>query len=163
MSSRSCQAITKQGKPCGAPPLRAGTEVGGIRVSGQWCRQHDQDLPDSARIGGRQPGAGRPRRPRVTEVLRERIEEETEAILAPFFDATRAENPDGSPNHAIRLKAAEALLDRAYGRPRQTTEHSIEARTEIPEIPDTPERNQEVLAILEDSGALDLVLQDFRP
>jgi hypothetical protein len=52
MTKRTCRGITTRGKPCGANPLKPGTVIEGVTVSGRWCRQHDEDLPDSARIGG---------------------------------------------------------------------------------------------------------------
>ena len=138
---RQCKGKTKANKACGATPLRPGTELGGVKVSGKWCRQHDEDLPDSARIGGAQPGAGRPPNPRVVDVLRERIEENIDVVLVPIFDALGATDAvvlnirgggqtyESVPHHEVRLKAARELLDRAYGRPRQTTEIAGEIAT----------------------------------
>lgn len=134
MAKRKCKGKTKAGKPCRAVPLKKGTELEGVKVSGKWCRQHDQDLPDSARIGGAQPGAGRPRNPRVVDVMRERVESEIEAILKPYFDtlkeATEVAKYEGVvytsevPDLRARVEAAEKLLDRVYGKPTQVAEIS---------------------------------------
>jgi hypothetical protein len=82
---RSCKGKTKAGKPCKAPPLKPGTVINGGTADGKHCRQHDPNLPDSARMGGAVPGAGRPRRPRVTETMREMVEEAGHALLAPYL------------------------------------------------------------------------------
>jgi hypothetical protein len=71
--------------------------------------------------------------PRVSEVLRERVEDEADAVLAVYFDALGAEKAvtvgygedavtELVPDYYLRLRAADALLDRAYGKPRQVQE-----------------------------------------
>ena len=57
------------------------------------------------------------RTPSVTEKLRERVEQESDAILAPYFEAL-AEGQDIEQ----RMRAAERLLDRVFGRPKQSAE-----------------------------------------
>ena len=49
--------------------------------------------------------------------MRERVEAEAEAILAPYFEAL-AEGQDIEQ----RMRAAERLLDRVFGRPKQSTQ-----------------------------------------
>ncbi len=131
MAKRKCRGENKRGGPCGANPLKPGTEIEGVFVTGEWCRQHDPNLPDKARIGGAQPGAGRPRKPRVVDVLRDRIEDEVDQWLDVLQDARVAvkvvgvlgegemAEPIEVEDHAVRLKALSIALDRAYGRPRQ--------------------------------------------
>jgi hypothetical protein len=76
--------------------------------------------PEAGKLGGR------PAKPRVVDVLRERIEEDAERVLRPFFDALDAASRGGDdPDHAIRLAAARDLLDRGYGKPRQGTDVEI--------------------------------------
>jgi hypothetical protein len=53
MTKRACLGSTKNGTRCGANPLKPGTAIDGITVSGNYCRAHDPNLPDSARIQGR--------------------------------------------------------------------------------------------------------------
>lgn len=156
---RRCEATNAEGKPCGAQPLKPGTEIEGVKVSGRWCRQHDPDIPESGRIGGAQPGAGRPPLPRPTDVARKLIEDHIEVTLTPHFralgwDIVRdeetdeltlreregggvklfGESKDGeiSVSHhddiGGMIAAAEKLLDRVYGRPKQTTELSGEVQ-----------------------------------
>lgn len=135
MSKRRCHGTTKKNKPCGAPPLRPGTVIEGIAVTGKWCVQHDEDLPESARIGGAQPGAGRPRNPRAVDVLRERIEQDIDKVIVPLWEALEATSgvvvgngPSArleiEPDYRTRIAAARELLDRGYGRPRQAVEMS---------------------------------------
>ena len=49
--------------------------------------------------------------------MRERVEAEAEAILAPYFEALAAEE-----DLEQRMRAAERLLDRVFGRPKQSTQ-----------------------------------------
>ncbi len=131
MSKRQCKGENAKGGPCGANPLRPGTEIDGICVTGDYCRAHDPNLPDSARIQGAQPGAGRPKKPRVVDVLKERVEAEVDQWLDVLQDARVAvkvvgivgegemAEPIEVEDHAIRLKALSIALDRVYGRPRQ--------------------------------------------
>ena len=49
------------------------------------------------------------------DVLRERVEQEAELILAPFFESLA----DLDAGYELRMRAAERLLDRTYGRPKQ--------------------------------------------
>jgi hypothetical protein len=130
---RICKATNAKGAPCGANPLRPGTIIEGIAVSGDYCRQHDQDLPDSARIGGATPGAGRKPKPHVVDIIRERIEERSGEVLDALWAALKAERAVVVGNgptahvelvsdHPTRIAAARELLDRAYGRTRQANE-----------------------------------------
>jgi len=151
---RACHAKNLQGKPCGAVPLKPGTVIEGVTVTGKWCRQHDKDLPDKARIGGEQPGAGRPPKPKPTEVMRQLVENHVQVVMAPHFrtlgyDVIRNEEtgqlelvelPEGGAklhgtsarsgriqvsehdDLGAHIAAAERLLDRVYGRPKQATE-----------------------------------------
>ena len=68
------------------------------------------------------------------ERLRERVEEQAEAILAPYFEALA--QGEGVEQ---RMRAAERLLDRVFGRPKQSAElsgtlsideHRLEAEVE---------------------------------
>jgi hypothetical protein len=61
----------------------------------------------------------------VRDLLRERVGEQAERIWAVFDDALRATDADGRPDHALRLRAAWALLAEVYGPP-------AEAGAELP-------------------------------
>jgi hypothetical protein len=135
-TKRECEGTTVAGKPCGANPLKPGTVIAGISVTGRWCRQHDEDLPASARIGGPQPGSGRPRTPRAVDVLKERIEASIDEVIKPLWDALNAERavvvgngPSATmemvPDYPTRIAAVRELLDRGYGRPRQSSEVTV--------------------------------------
>ena len=81
----------------------------------------------------------------VRDLLRERVGEQAERIWAVFDDALRATDADGRPDHALRLRAAWALLAEVYGPPagagaelpvgahRRAREHSG-ARSAYPEL-----------------------------
>jgi hypothetical protein len=133
---RVCEASNTKGDPCGANPLKPGTIIEGVAVSGDYCRQHDQDLPDFARIGGAQPGAGRPRKPRVVDVILASITERAAEIDAGLWEATKAERAvvvgsgesarvEMVPDWPTRLAAYRELMDRGHGRPRQVAEVTV--------------------------------------
>lgn len=153
MTPRHCEGLNARQEPCGAVPLKPGTALDGVTVTGRWCRQHDQDLPDSARIGGTQPGAGRPPLPKPSDVARRVIEDNVCVVLAPHFRALGydiAAGADGielsesagggaklhgvSKDGEVRVSshddlgaqiaASEKLQDRIYGRPKQSQEIS---------------------------------------
>jgi hypothetical protein len=167
-SKRRCKAKTLKGKPCQANPLKKGTVIDGTTVSGNWCRQHDKDLPDSSRIGGAQPGAGRPPSPRAVDVLRERIEQEIDQVLDPLWDALGAEAGftvgwgehaflEMLPDHKTRIAAVRELLDRGYGRPKQATEITTpDGGALILVAPaDATEKSAKAAALLAGRGQLD--------
>lgn len=88
MTKRTCHSKTKAGKPCGANPLKPGTVIEGVKVSGKWCRQHDQDLPSSAKLDRtrtREQMGGRPKKPTPTEVERKLIEANIVALERPYW------------------------------------------------------------------------------
>jgi hypothetical protein len=138
VTKRTCQGTTKRGKPCGANPLKPGTVIQGVTVTGTWCRTHDEDLPASAKLHAtRTPEqmGGRPKNPRVVDVIRERIEQNDEVTktLLHALDAEKAvvvatrdeAHVEMVPDHQIRIQAARELLDRGYGRPHQSSDVTV--------------------------------------
>lgn len=185
---RHCKGTTVKGKPCGATPLKPGTEIGGVQVSGDYCRQHDPEIPDSARIGGATPGAGRKPLPRPTDLIRNALEQHVLIIVRPHFrtlgyepvlvgkGADRrievrdreeggakiyGESKDGDINMThhddlgAMMKAANDLMDRVYGRPKQTTELAGEIPTgdTIFVLPDDDEWHEAVTAKVAEATA----------
>jgi hypothetical protein len=67
----------------------------------------------------RRGGYGK-RKPRLNEVLREKVEAERDAIISAYVAALHDESAD----HETRMRAADRLLDRVYGKPRQGVELS---------------------------------------
>lgn len=121
MGERRCTAKTKAGKPCRSTS---------VRDNGLCFAHQPEEVRESHGFGGPQPGAGRPRSPRVVDVLRERIEADIDRWLQPLEDALTADRGvvvgDGPharvefvPDHGKRLKAQEQAFDRAFGRPTQ--------------------------------------------
>ena len=101
------------------------------------------------RFGGPQPGSGRPRVPRSTDLQRELVELHAVAVVRPYFRALGLDvagdgtvtplehgaivvgrGKDGGVHAstvedlAAQIAAAEALLNRVYGKPRQQLEHT---------------------------------------
>ena len=112
---RACTATTKAGLPCPCPPLR----------EHDVCLAHANAAVQAAvGFGGSQPNAGRPPRSRFLDVQRAMIEADVGRILAVHYEALEATTDDGAPDHAVRLRGAEALLDRAYGKPTTRREQS---------------------------------------
>ena len=115
-----CEGTNRAGDPCRAAPLR----------DSRWCSAHDPQRPAAIRFGSREQAAeaatGVQRRtPSLTEKLRERVERESDAVLAPHFEAL-----DAGENVELRMRAAERLLDRVFGRPRQAMELAAAAERE---------------------------------
>lgn len=137
---RRCKAKTKAGKRCKANSQKD-REV---------CIAHDEERRGSVGFGGAQPGSGRPRKPKVIEVLRERIEENIDFWLQPLVDGITADAAkvvgDGEharlefhADHPTRIKAQREALDRAFGKAAQSVDvkHSAEESqldTEIREL-----------------------------
>lgn len=121
---RKCQATTGSGKPCSRTALE----------DGDYCIAHaDKETRESKGFGGAQPGAGRKPRPRAIDVLKERVEADIDRVLKPLFDALEAEKSvvvgngptahiETVPDIPTRKAAAAELLDRGYGRPKQTVD-----------------------------------------
>jgi hypothetical protein len=132
----------KSGKPCGAWPLK-GREV---------CLAHaDAKTRQSVGFVSDNGKAGRPRVPTATELMRKVVEENVSKILAPHFKVLGYElkiegdsvelvaiegggaklhgeskegviKASGFEDLGAMVAAAERLLDRALGRPKQSTE-----------------------------------------
>jgi hypothetical protein len=142
MSRPKCTAKTKKGKPCRATP----------RQDTGLCNAHSpKEVQESAGFGGPQPGAGRPRTPRPSEIARQIVERNQVVLLRPYFRTLGYElhddwtltplegggaikyvwaGPD-APAVAMldlgaQMEAAEKLQNRIYGRPRQQLEHTGE-------------------------------------
>ena len=117
------------------------------------------------------PGANIPKRGAnkkftAADILRERFEAEADRYLKPLEDALEAMRAVvvGNGAHAriedvedfnVRLRAVEMMLDRIYGRPRQTTELSGPGGDAVQvEVPKDEERAQQVAQILANVGAV---------
>jgi hypothetical protein len=121
-----CPETTKKGTPCQANP-RADTGK---------CNAHSpKEVQESSGFGGPQSGSGRPRTPRVVDVIRERIEQDMEPVISALVDALNADSGlvvgngaqarvEFEPDHKTRIAAARELLDRAYGKAKQISEVS---------------------------------------
>jgi hypothetical protein len=170
---RGCHGTTKTGKPCGASPLKGTTR----------CGAHPEDpasarfgSPAQASRAGKL--GGRPPLPRPTEVARKLIEENVTAILRPHFLAIGIElHADGTTTRleggatmfgeskegeivasqyedlGAQIQAAEKLLDRVYGRPKQQTELVGEGGGPIEFVP-VKRQAGDVVSILQGTGAV---------
>lgn len=143
MSDRHCKGTTKAGKPCKHGPL----------PDSDFCIAHaPKEVRDSKGFGGSQSGAGRPRVPGPTETARRLVDANIGALLTPYFKVLGydvIDTPDGLKLEPIpgggaklhstfmgdvivsshedlgaMMTAAEKLLDRTVGKPRQIVEHS---------------------------------------
>jgi len=163
--------LNQKGEPCGAYP-RAGKTT---------CMGHaDKAEQESAGFGGSQPGAGRPPLPSPSQVARELIEENVAIILRPHFRALGYDVETGDQGVVLiplegggaklygesregivkasdhedlgaQMAAADKLLDRIYGRPKQATELSGPGGGGIPvtgaAIPDESDWHEAVLRL----------------
>ena len=53
------------------------------------------------------------------DALRKRCRKVTDQVVDAWIDALKATDSEGEPDHDIRIKAANALADRGYGKPAQ--------------------------------------------
>lgn len=140
---RRCKGRTRAGKRCRSAAL----------TEGDYCRAHDPLLPAEERFGSpeqaaRAGGSEKPYVPKLRQTMRRRVEEEAERVLAPYFKALGVEyDGQGQPVHVrgavmvgrdkeggvhpsdvedlmAQIQAAERLLNRVYGKPRQAHELS---------------------------------------
>lgn len=133
---RRCVGKTKKGKRCRAAPL----------TGRKHCLAHaDEKTRETTGFGGAQPGAGRPRAPRPHEIAQQLVEAHILRVLRPYFRTLGLELQEdgqvtdcdgaikyvwaGTEEAAIEMEdlgaqiiAAEKLLDRIYGKPRQVSE-----------------------------------------
>ncbi len=126
---------TKSGKPCGAHPLRPGTVIEGVKVSGDYCRGHDPTLPSRTQLRAedRAKGGKAKRIPKLSELLRKRVEAQADEILDKLFamlDAERAVVVGNGPKARVEfvpdmelvLRVIREIFDRAEGRPKSVSE-----------------------------------------
>jgi hypothetical protein len=134
--------VNAKGDPCGAYARKGKTT----------CMGHaDKVEQEAAGFGGSQPNAGRPKLPTPTEVARDLIEQNIAIVLRPHFRTLGfdietgeggvvlvplaeggaklyGESREGVINASeyedlgAQIAAADKLLDRIYGRPKQATE-----------------------------------------
>jgi hypothetical protein len=67
----------------------------------------------------------------VRERLAEIAEDEAERIAAVYLEAMEAADRDGNPDHRARVRAADALLAQAFGRPPLSIEVERQGEGEI--------------------------------
>ncbi|HHH7389271.1 TPA: hypothetical protein ACP2SZ_005362, partial [Escherichia coli] len=72
--------------------------------------------------GGKREGAGRPkgRRNKVTADIKEIAQSFGEEAITQLVEIMR----DGDAPHAARVAATKEILDRGYGKPQQSVDHS---------------------------------------
>lgn len=121
---RKCKAKTKAGKACRSFP----------QPDSDLCMAHSpKEYRESRGFRPDNGKGGRPKNPRVIDVLRERIEERMDEVIDVYLEAMKAQDVvvhgtgkdrevEHIPDHTIRLRAVEALNDRAYGKPAQAVE-----------------------------------------
>jgi hypothetical protein len=142
VTARRCTGTTRVGEQCRAAPLRDGDR----------CLAHADEQTRTSMDFGQGPRPGRPRVPRSTDLQRELVERHAVAVVRPYFRALGLDvADDGTVTplergaivvgrdkeggvHAssvedlgAQIAAAEALLNRVYGRPRQALEHTGKA------------------------------------
>lgn len=99
------------------------------------CVNHSPAHQELVRAG-RAAGGAATKKPRARDVLRQELErvarEQAPQLLGVFTEALRAEKYVAAgpfktelvPDHLVRMKAADSVLDRALGRPGSTLELS---------------------------------------
>lgn len=121
-AKRRCKSKTKAGTRCRAAPLKDDAH----------CIAHTRKDEVSQGFGGPQRGSGRPPKPRVTDLLRERAAGRAEVIDA-IYDRAMTEpklvakyegevHVSDVDDLGAMLNAVERYLDRIEGKPRQAVE-----------------------------------------
>lgn len=162
-----CSETTNAGNPC--PQKAAVVFIRGKQYKLKTCAMH-APAPIKRELNLFQYGhpgkAGRKKKKTALDLVRERIEGEAERYLQPLEDALIALKAvvvgNGASAHieytedlALRVDTAFKILDRVYGKPKQTTELSGVGGDAIEIIvPSDDERKQSVAAILASTGAL---------
>lgn len=174
---RSCHKENRKGGPCGAPVIKGSDPP--VCIS-----HADEETKRSAGFGGAQPGSGRPALPKPTEIMRRLVEQHVEAVIGPHFrtlgfevvrDANGELSIQASENGGAKvfgeskegvvriseyddlgahIAAAEKLLDRVYGRPKQTTELTGEGGGPVELVPVAMDRKASVVGVLAGAGAV---------
>jgi hypothetical protein len=149
-----CAGTNKAGKPCRAWPVKGE----------KFCMGHlDRKKKEELGFGGAQEGSGRPKNPRVIDVLKVRLEERADEIIDVYLEAARATTHERVgrklievPDHAMRLRAVEALHDRAYGKPKQVSEITGPEGGPIAHvgIPDEDDFHKQTAAVLAEAEAI---------
>ena len=169
VQKRVCSATTILGHPCTAG--RAIITYKGKDYLSLWCFAH---IPNRLREkwgvgqwGNKKDNAyGRNRPPNANQILKEMVENEIAEWLKPYLEALSAEKPVvvGTGPHAhiemvadvrARQAAADSVMDRVYGKPKQTTELTgAEGGPIAVDVPVDKDRELEVARILADNGAV---------
>lgn len=153
----------KTGQPCNAYAL----------TDGPYCLAHaDAETREKVGFIPDNGKGGRPKNPRVVDVIREKVEARADEILGAMFEALEADQgialsiKGGGmeiaciPDHRTRLMAAKDLLDRAYGKPKQQTEITgADGGAVAFEIPvDSVDRSTRAAALLAQNGLVPLAV-----
>lgn len=119
-----CSATTRRGDPCRGTPL----------PSLDVCIAHaPEEVKQSRGFGGSQPGAGRPPKPKATDILRERMEADADAILDALWGGLKAQRGlavGNGPSARVeyvddvqtQVSTAEKIIVLGYGRPNTRVE-----------------------------------------
>lgn len=111
-------------------------------------------------------GRGRKKKQTAAQIMRQRFEAEADRYLKPFEEALEALKPvvvgngasahvEMHPDVALQLKAANDILDRIYGRPKQVSEITgADGDALAITVPNDDERKAALAAVLAGSGAL---------
>lgn len=173
MPKRQCKGKNKRGEPCEANPLK-GRDT---------CLAHaDEETRKSLQFVGGQPGSGRPKLPTPTEVARKLIEENIAIILRPHFRTLGYDVETGEQGVVLvplegggaklygesregvvrasdyedlgaQIAAADKLLDRIYGKARQSTELVGAQGGPVEIVPVKRDKATEVAGLLAKVGA----------
>lgn len=172
MARLKCTGENARGEACGAWPLKGSTRCAAHPIEPDSARFGS---PAQAREAAKL--AGRPPLPKPTEVARRLVEQHVAAILRPHFKALGLMlNDDGTVTPLERgailtgesksgkvvastiedlgaqIAAAEKLLDRVYGRPKQSTELTGAGGGPMEIVPVSRERGADVVRLLAATG-----------
>lgn len=160
----ACKGTNKKGEPCKAAALK-GRDV---------CLAHADEETRTSVNFQQGPRPGRPRVAKPTEVARRVIEENVAALLRPHFRALGLELHDDLTTTPLdkgaivvyqgeattiedlgaQIAAAEKLLDRVYGKPRQQVDVSTDDPHDGAALIEDPDLRREARALLRRAAGL---------
>lgn len=179
---RQCQGLNMVGQPCKQAPLIPENWDGDTEISGNFCLHHDPDITTEERLSYRATSSAKSkvyRRVTPGEMAHELIQRSPQYFLRPYLESLGLRMDDegnldkvgtglklhgfsrggevvksSHPDYEGQVRVAEKLLDRIYGKARQSVDvASNNSTVHVTVAMDLP-RISEVAGILQAVGGL---------
>lgn len=98
--------LKQPAQQCSAIAQTTGERCRHVAIEGGVCLAHSPEIVRQSRgFGGSQPGAGRPKAPKPTQILREAVTDNLLLILKPYFDTLGLEATWNAETEKVELRA----------------------------------------------------------